>query len=899
MVALAATVLLGVCARPGAAAIPSLPGDVDCDGLLTRIDLDQLGQELTDGDGPSIVDADAGAVVSCSGADANGDGLVSAADFPALGRLLAGGVPGNGPVITYIGIASADGRVTAPAGDVPVPTFQSIGGIGFLLVIEAMPGPAAIPIGQELVAPRPDEAPDLQVEVTRDLGDGNAAVCGEGGVPGLAPPSFEPRPGLNPALNDIGCRFQFAANPFRACTVDAFGAQRFVDARTRAQFCLPVSSVEAFPGGTTIVTARVLDVAGAASAPAQIVVRVGNEPLVTVTPRPTATATATPPLTATPTGPSPTVTAAPSDTATRTPTATVTTTASARATATATATGSATPTRSGTPTRSATPSSTATASVTASRTRTHTPGPSPTATATSRESPTRTRTVTPSPSATASPSASRTATGTRTPDRTDTPTATASLSRTPTRTPTTTPSRSATATRTAPPTATSTPTRTGSPTRTATATAVVSPSRTPTGPTPTSTPTSTVTRTRTATPTRSATPSASTTATTTRTATRTNTPLVSATPTATGSATRTATRTGTPSPSPTATATGAPSRTPTRTPAGTRTATGTPTSTGTRTATVTRTATPTVTITGTLPPSATATTSRTPTATLPPSVTATATGTRVPTQTSTPSPTASATRTGTVTRTATLTPTGTPTRTETETRTATRTGTATRTATITLTPTITRTPTQTRTPTPTGRPGADISYVGLVRANDEIVMPSGTTPEGWPIYERPFGFSFSLVVEARPGPSRRPVGLNAFRSDLFDPSVRPDLEIIVSRPLGNGSLDVCDDMLPFIGGIPASSSFDLSQDISNAINDLSCRFVNGSGLPGGRRAADACTVFGDGEFRFVDPGTSVQFCALIAEPFGFPLGDTMVSARVRDSSGQPGPPATFVVRIVP
>jgi hypothetical protein len=186
-----------------------------------------------------------------------------------------------------------------------------------------------------------------------------------------------------------------------------------------------------------------------------------------------------------------------------------------------------------------------------------------------------------------------------------------------------------------------------------------------------------------------------------------------------------------------------------------------------------------------------------------------------------------------------------------------------------------------------------------VRANDEVVPPSGTTTQGWPIYVRPFGFSFSLVVEGKPGPSRRPVGLNAFRSDLEDATVRPDLEIIVSRPLGNGSLEVCDDMLPLIGGIPASQGFQETQGVSNAINDLACRFVNGSGVPGGRRANEACTVFGDGEFGFVVEASTVQFCALIAEPFSFPVGDTVVSARVRDSSGQPGPAASFVVRITP
>jgi hypothetical protein len=43
----------------------------------------------------------------------------------------------------------------------------------------------------------------------------------------------------------------------------------------------------------------------------------------------------------------------------------------------------------------------------------------------------------------------------------------------------------------------------------------------------------------------------------------------------------------------------------------------------------------------------------------------------------------------------------------------------------------------------------------------------------------------------------------------------------------------------------------------------------------------------------------VSFCALIAEPFGFPLGDTLVSVRVHDTAGQPGPPASFVVRVTP
>ncbi|MEO8601575.1 MAG: hypothetical protein ABI629_03260 [bacterium] len=234
------------------------------------------------------------------------------------------------------------------------------------------------------------------------------------------------------------------------------------------------------------------------------------------------------------------------------------------------------------------------------------------------------------------------------------------------------------------------------------------------------------------------------------------------------------------------------------------------------------------------------------------------------------------------------------------TRTPTRTATVTPTATITLTPTITRTPTQTRTPSPTGRPGADITFVGLARANDEVVPRAGTTSQGWPIYERPFGYAFSLVVEAKPGPSRKQVGKTAFDVDQTDPTVRPDLEVIVSRPLGNGSAAVCDNELPIIGGIPASPSFDVTQPISNAINDLGCRFDNGSNNPGGRSASgDACTLFEDGNFNFVNSATTVQFCALIAEPFAFPVGDTVVSAQVHDATGRPGPAASFVVRILP
>jgi hypothetical protein len=143
------------------------------------------------------------------------------------------------------------------------------------------------------------------------------------------------------------------------------------------------------------------------------------------------------------------------------------------------------------------------------------------------------------------------------------------------------------------------------------------------------------------------------------------------------------------------------------------------------------------------------------------------------------------------------------------------------------------------------------------------------------------------------------VGLNTFRHDSFDPSVRPDFEIIVSRALGNGSSAVCDNMLPDIGGVPAATSFDTTPAISGAINDFGCRFVDGAGNFGGRGEREACTLFEDGDYHFKDDFSTAQFCAGIAGPFAFPVGDSMVWVRARDVSGAPGPPAAFVVRIRP
>ena len=373
---------------------------------------------------------------------------------------------------------------------------------------------------------------------------------------------------------------------------------------------------------------------------------------------------------------------------------------------------------------------------------------------------------------------------------------------------------------------------------------------------------------------------------------------------------------------PTATPTATDTASPTPTASATRTASSSPTPTLTRTAT--RTATPTGTATATPTPSATATRSHSPT----PSLTATATRTatplatdtitRTPSKTATPTrtqrgptvtATASATRTDTArptaTGTATATPTSpvaTPTRTRTHTPagTSTPTATRTRTATATLTPppspTITRTRTISPTPTATvSARGPEITFFGLTRADDILLQPVGVEND-IPVYEPAFGFAFSIVVEAKPGPSRARVGNSTFAVDA------PDLQIQVTRPLGDGSSLVCDDAPPTLGGVPAINPPNFSSDasVTDRINDLACRFIDGGGEKVGRQCGDntACVLGDDGIFGCVTGDATIQFCGFVGQALTFPVGDTLVTVRVRDVQGNLGLPRQLVVRVL-
>lgn len=200
------------------------------------------------------------------------------------------------------------------------------------------------------------------------------------------------------------------------------------------------------------------------------------------------------------------------------------------------------------------------------------------------------------------------------------------------------------------------------------------------------------------------------------------------------------------------------------------------------------------------------------------------------------------------------------------------------------------------TPTPTPE-GPTITFLGLTAADDELISPSRMTEEGVPVYVRPFGSGFSLVVEAKAGPSGAAVGDSSYDESLDG---LPDLQIEASRALGNGSHTVCDDPQTMPGGVPAIAPVDFDPNRSNidTINDLACRFVDGSGAPIARtNSADSCVAFSTGDYAFVDPASEAQFCGFMSAPLAFPSGETTITVRVRDVDGNVGPERQIILAV--
>ncbi len=192
--------------------------------------------------------------------------------------------------------------------------------------------------------------------------------------------------------------------------------------------------------------------------------------------------------------------------------------------------------------------------------------------------------------------------------------------------------------------------------------------------------------------------------------------------------------------------------------------------------------------------------------------------------------------------------------------------------------------------------GPIITFAGVARADGDPKEPDGKTKSGWPIFVNHVGSGFIMVIEAKPGFSNLEPGRSIFRHDPKDPSKRPDLEIQVDQPLGDGSAAVCDARPPNFGGIPAikPANFAETKKISNALNDMSCRFETFI------ESDSSCTNAPNGDFSFITgEEASVQFCMVVARKWRFPEGDTTVSVRLRDREGNPGPVSKFVLRRVP
>ena len=190
-------------------------------------------------------------------------------------------------MITYFGIARADGIVTAPVGVTSEgnPIFERAVPQGFFIVVEGKPGPELRPVATSTFNWSPGDPnvlPDFLIVSSRSLGNGSAQVCDDGttgppgGVPAVDPPTFGGTQASANAINDLACRFSARTNATDACTRDFSALSVFIDPTSSVQFCprVGVGSEFAFPAGDTTLTVRLRNNQGQLGPPSSIVVRV-------------------------------------------------------------------------------------------------------------------------------------------------------------------------------------------------------------------------------------------------------------------------------------------------------------------------------------------------------------------------------------------------------------------------------------------------------------------------------------------------------------------------------------------------------------------------------------------------------------------------------------------------
>jgi len=86
--------------------------------------------------------------------------------------------------------------------------------------------------------------------------------------------------------------------------------------------------------------------------------------------------------------------------------------------------------------------------------------------------------------------------------------------------------------------------------------------------------------------------------------------------------------------------------------------------------------------------------------------------------------------------------------------------------------------------------------------------------------------------------------------------------------------------------------FNPVQSVSDALNDLACRFTVYS------ETDFACTQNDSGDFVFGNPSSTTQFCTLVNDTLTFAPGDTLLTVRLLDTGGNAGPAVGIVVRII-
>jgi hypothetical protein len=213
----------------------------------------------------------------------------------------------------------------------------------------------------------------------------------------------------------------------------------------------------------------------------------------------------------------------------------------------------------------------------------------------------------------------------------------------------------------------------------------------------------------------------------------------------------------------------------------------------------------------------------------------------------------------------------------------------------TATLSFTEVPTEVPTPPPTATPltGPVVTAFGIADASGSFNRSVGNDAQGRAVFSRSTGDGFIIYIEGRPGPSGLPIGTQLLNTKAGDPTRQPDLQIESSRPLGDGSVAVCDNSFPNVGGVPAIDPTDFGpvQSVSDALNDLACRFTVYI------ETDFACTQDDSGDFVFGNPSSSAQFCTLVNNTLTFPSGETVLAARLLDTAGNAGPAVEIVVRI--